>query len=407
MKCCKIRITLQEVIIIFGIDYLRKHFTHNQRYIIVAVLSMFLPFYMCAAVLLFLLVRLLLNGDIQEAYRQIPESKFILFFCGLSFVVSLLYKNYIGAACSIGILAMLSFILFYRIHISDKLFDFITDLIIVLSIFAAIYGLIEYMNILNSLDIQYFEIRIFNKPKYRINSVFFNANYYAMMIEFFVCLCFYKILKITNFKEQYKKFFFYASVILLNLFVLLLTACRTAWPTIAVGILVMLLLNKHYKTCFTILVFTIGLCVYFVFNPTKFPRVDNIIAYFFTRQDIWNIAIQNIKTHPLLGEGPMTYMHIYSLYGGHPTQHAHSIYLDPLLCFGILGLATIAPYVYKHMKNIHQLYKSKKDPALVSLIITFIIMIFVHGVLDYTIFFVQTGFLFLLITHSYTFHESL
>lgn len=390
---------------IFGIQYLKTYFTHHQRYIIVAIFSMFLPFYICGGILIFLTLRLLWKGEIQEAYKQIPKSRFIIYFCLLSAVVSLFYQNYYGFVCSIGILVILSFVLYYRIHIDSRLFEYITNCIIVLSIFAALYGLIEYVGILNSLNIDQFEIIIFNRPQDRINSVFFNANYYAMMIEFFVCITFYKILKIRNIKLEWKRFLYYIAVIGLNLFVLLLTGCRTAWPALAGGILIMLIVDKHYKTCACILTLVICICIYFLFNPSKFPRVDNIVAYFMTRASIWEVAIQNIITHPLFGEGPMTYMHIYPLYHGHPTEHAHSIYLDPLLCFGIVGILTILPYIYSNIKQLYHLWKLKVDKTLVALIISFTVMIFIHGLLDYTIFFVQTGFLYLLIASSFDVHK--
>ena len=390
---------------IFGIQYLKTHFTHHQRYIIVAVFSMFLPFYMCGGILIFLTLRLLWKGEIQKAYRQIPKSRFIIYFSLLSAIVSLFYQNYYGFVCSIGILVILSFVLYYRIHIDSRLFEYITNCIIVLSIFAALYGLIEYIGILNSYNIDQFEIMIFNRPQDRINSVFFNANYYAMMIEFFVCLTFYKILKIKDIKLEWKKFIYYVAVIGLNLFVLLLTACRTAWPALAGGILIMLIVDKHHKTCACILALVIVACIYFLLNPSKFPRVDNIVAYFMTRAGIWEVSIQNIITHPLFGEGPMTYMHIYPLYHGHPTEHAHSIYLDPLLCFGIVGLLTIAPYIYSNIQRLYRLWKLKVDKTLVALIVSFTVMIFIHGILDYTIFFVQTGFLYLLIASSFDVHK--
>ncbi len=366
---------------------------------------MFLPFYMCGGILIFLTLRLLWKGEIQEAYRQIPKSRFIIYFSLLSAIVSLFYQNYYGFVCSIGILVILSFVLYYRIHIDSRLFEYITNCIIVLSIFAALYGLIEYIGILNSYNIDQFEIMIFNRPQDRINSVFFNANYYAMMIEFFVCLTFYKILKIKDIKLEWKKFIYYVAVIGLNLFVLLLTACRTAWPALAGGILIMLIVDKHHKTCACILALVIVACIYFLLNPSKFPRVDNIVAYFMTRAGIWEVAIQNIITHPLFGEGPMTYMHIYPLYHGHPTEHAHSIYLDPLLCFGIVGLLTIAPYIYSNIQRLYRLWKLKVDKTLVALIVSFTVMIFIHGILDYTIFFVQTGFLYLLIASSFDVHK--
>lgn len=401
MKCCKIDMNLWEVFTIFGIDYLKKHFTHNQRYIIVAIFSMFLPFYICGGILIFLTLRLLWKGEIQEAYKQIPASRYILIFCGLSFVVSLFYQNYLGAVCSIGILFILSFILYYRMNITPELFEFISNILIVMSLFAAFYGLLEYIGILNKFDINQFEVHIFNSPQDRVNSVFFNANYYAMMIEFFVCITFYKILKLESLRTEFKKFFYYILVIFINLFLLLLTGCRTAWPTIAAGILIMLIVDKHYKTCLCILTCVVFVGLYFLLNPSQFPRVDNIISYFMVRQNIWEVAVQNIQTHPLFGEGPMTYMHVYALYHGHPTEHAHSIYLDPILCFGIVGLATILPYIISNIKKLYQLWKKNLDQTLVALMVSFTVMIFVHGTLDYTVFFVQTGFLYLLIASSF------
>jgi len=362
---------------------------------------MFLPFYMCGAVLIFLTIRLLIKGEIQEAYRKIDKSQYILIFGALSFVVSLIYQNYLGALCSVGLVIILSFVLYYRIHIDKKLFDFLTDLIIVMSFFAALYGLVEYIGILNDFGIDRFEIIFFNSPKNRVNSVFFNANYYAMMIEFFVLIAFYKLLQIKDLKTHFQDICKLLVIIGLNLFLLALTACRTAWPALAAGLLVVLIIDKRYKTCTAIFIILAAVLLYFVFNPSQFPRVDNIVDYFGTRMSIWQVAIKNIKTHPLFGEGPMTYMHIYEQYNGHPTQHAHSVYLDPLLCFGIVGIASICPYVFNNIKKLYQLWKAKIDKTLVALVVSFTVMVLVHGILDYTIFFVQTGFLYLLIASSF------
>lgn len=387
---------------IFGINYLKEHFTHQQRYIVVAVLALFLPFIWSSPIYALLVIRLLWTGEIQEAYQKTPHSHCVIYFCSLTFVVSLIYQNYIGAVVTLGILAFFSFAIYYRQHITEELFNFSTNLIIVFSILAAIYGLIEYVSVLSAMpDITQFEVIIFNAPQDRINSVYFNANYYAMMIEFFVCICVYKILRVQNYKAEWKKVTYYIAVIALNLFMLVLTACRTAWPTLAVMLLIMLILDRRYKACAVIFIGILGVFIYFIINPTKFPRFDNIISYFFTRTDIWDVAILNIKKHPLFGEGPMTYMHIYELYDGHPTQHAHSVYLDPLLCYGVVGITTLIPFIVSKFKDIIKLYKLKIDRPLIALIFGFIVIVLVHGTLDYTIFFVPTGMLFFFMTYSY------
>lgn len=386
---------------------MQQHFTHQQRYIIVAVLSLFLPFYICAGIILFLTLRLMWTGEIQRAYHKDKFNRFLFFFCCLSMIVSLCYKNYLGILIAFFILIAGLFTMYYKEHITPELFDFITSIIILLSLFAALYGLMEYMAILKSFNIDQFEIIIFNKPKDRINSVYFNANYYAMMIEFFITLAFYKILKLKNIKQEFGKFLYYILVIGVNLFMLVLTACRTAWPALAAGILIMLIVDKHYKTCTCIAIVVALACIYFLINPSHFPRVDNIVTYFTKRTIIWDTAVKNIVRHPIFGQGPLTYMNIYELYDGHPTQHAHSVYLDPILCFGFGGLAVIAPVFYSNFKAMFKVWKNKINKTLCSLIACYIVIVLVHGTMDYTIFFVQTGMLFLFILSSYDIDKGL
>lgn len=393
--------------VILDFQFLKNHFTHQQLYIIVAVLSLFLPFYVCVGIILLLTLWLMFKGEIQAAYHKHPVNKFLIFFSVLSMIVSLIYKNYLGMAIAFFILVIGLFIFYYKEHITNELFEFITSIIILLSIFAAFYGFIEYLSILKANNIDQFKIIIFNKPKDRIHSVYFNANYYAMMIEFFICIALYKILKLKDMKKDIKKIVYYIFVIGINLFMLVLTACRTAWPALAAGILIMLILDKQYKICAFIGSVVLLACLYFIINPEHFPRVHNIVSYFMKRTIIWDTAVKNIVKHPLFGQGPLTYMNIYALYNGHPTQHAHSVYLDPVLCFGFGGLAVIAPIFYTHFKQLLKLWKSKINKTLCALIVGYIVVVLIHGTMDYTIFFVQTGILFLFIVASIGMHKDL
>lgn len=383
---------------------LKTRFNTQELCILSAVLSMFLPFYICAIVIVGITLYLIKKGEIKKAFQATPKSRYILLFTGLSFIVSLFYQNYLGALISVGILIIMGFVLFYRQYITSDLFEYMTSCIIVLSILAAVVAMIQYLFILRSLDMD-FVIKIFNKPKYRISAMFFNANYYAMMIEFFICITFYKILKLKSLKIDIKKLLFYSFVIVLNIAILILSGCRTAIPALGAGILVMLILDKRYKLCAFLFICFLMVCVFFLLNPSKFPRVDSILRYFLVRTNIWTVAIQNITTHPLFGEGPMTYMHVYKLYNGHPTQHAHNVLIDPVLSFGIIGLLTIVPYVFDNIKRLYHLWKIKIDKTLVALMVAFTIMVLVHGMLDYTIFFVQTGFLYLLIASSFEIYK--
>ncbi len=190
-------------------------------------------------------------------------------------------------------------------------------------------------------------------------------------------------------------------ITLLNLFCLYLTGCRTAWPALAGGLAIMLLFNRNYKSFGGICAVGAAGVGFFIAKPQYIPRMSNIVKYLGVRRHIWEVAIQNIKTHFLFGEGPMTYWHIYAQYSGHPTQHSHNIFIDPVLCFGIIGLLVIAPFFIENIKRLYRLLRTKCNPTLVALIVGYIVMIYIHGLLDYTIFFVSTGFLFAMIVSSF------
>ena len=379
-----------------------KNLSLNKKIIVYGVLSLFLPIYLCLPLLLCILLFLLYKGEIVKAYRNVDKSYFILLFSILSFIVSLVYKNYVGAICTIGVLMIMTFILYYRLYIDRRLFEFILRLIVLLSLFSAAVGFFEYLNILHKNGIDSFQIIIYSKRSNRINSMYFNANYYAMMLEFFICIAFYKIcILFKNFKRKYKSIVKYSLTILVNLFMLLLTGCRTAWPALIVGLLVIVVMDKHKHLCFILGVILICALTFFMFNPDKFPRIDSVVSYFFTRKGIWLTAIENIKVHPLFGEGPLTYWHIYELYNGHNTHHAHSLYIDPILNYGVIGLAVIFPYVYSCLKRILSVFKYKRYRTLFALMLSFIFMVLVHGTMDITIYFIHTALLFMFVTTGF------
>ncbi len=363
----------------------------------ISVLAMFLPFYLCLGIWIVQCIYLLYTREMVVAYQQSLHTKYILLFSLLSMVVSLYYQNYIGFGCSIVVLCVLSMIVYYMKHITKELFEKLVDLILFLSIFCAIYGLFEYMGILSSMGINGFEVIVLDGPNQRLNSIFFNANYYATMIEFFVMMCVYKLLKCKSFKRC----IWYIGILAINFVLLYLTGCRTAWPAIGIGLLIMLMCDNQFKMFKLVLVIGIIVLIVFCIYPEIFPRTDSIAGYLDVRKKIWLVSLQSFKDHFLFGEGPLTYMHVYLQYGGVYTQHSHSIYLDPLVSYGVVGITVISPYVISNIKQLVCVYRSKVDISLLSLIIGTICVILIHGILDYTVYFIQTGYLFLLIIGAY------
>lgn len=363
---------------------------------------MFLPFYITLIVHAIELIIILKRGELVEAYKNTKASYFILFFCALLAIVSLFYQNYLGILVTVGILMLGSFAVYYRQHISAESFEFFMDTTLILSLVAALVAIIQYFIILHRFNIDGFELIIFNTPKNRVDSFYFNANYYAMMIEFWVGIAFYKILRLTQEEHvNFKKIGGYCIIILINLFTLVLSGCRTAWPAMLAGLAIMLLFAHFYKLFGLIAAGGMASAGFLFTHKSYIPRASNITKYLGVRQKIWRAALASIKDHPLFGEGPLTYMHIWKQYNGHNTQHAHNIFLDPPLSFGIVGILMILPYFISCIKRTYITYKLHKNDTLVALIIGLIVMTYIHGLLDYTIFFIQTSFTLFMVISSF------
>ena len=379
------------------IHSLKERFSKEQLMIIATALSLSTPFYICVPFLLLETLYLLYTKKIISAFKSTPKSKYLVIFMSLTLIVSLFYQNWIGVGCVVLIFIFVSLMLYYRKYINVEVFEFILDMLIALSILWAIYGLYEQMQILQRLGYDHFTLKVFSRRENRLNSVFFNANYYDMMIEFIIMMIGYKLFGTKNIKKQ----IYYFIVAGINFFLLYMTGCRTAFIATAVAVLVFLIINKNYRICMLIAIICIIGCIYFAINPQQFPRVEKLIDNFTVRKKIWHAAIEGIKAHPLFGQGPMTYMMIFEKYNGHVTQHAHSVYLDPVLSFGIIGIATLVPYIVDNCKRLFEVYKKRLNLRYVALVTACIVAILLHGLLDYTIFWVHTGLLFLMIASSF------
>lgn len=379
------------------IHSLKKHFSKEQLMIILTALSLSTPFYICVPFLLLETLYLLYTKKIINAFKSTPKSKYLIIFMILTLVISLIYRNWIGVGCVVLIFIFISLMLYYRKYINEEVFELILDMLIALSILWAIYGLYEQVQILNRLGYDHFTLKVFSRRENRLNSVFFNANYYAMMIEFIIMMIGYKIFGTKELKKQV----YYFITACINFFLLYMTGCRTAFIATAVAMLVFLIINKNYWICCLIGMACIVIGIFFIIHPEQFPRIEKLIDNFTVRTKIWHAAIEGIKAHPLFGQGPMTYMMIFKQYAGHNTQHAHSIYLDPILSFGVIGVTTLIPYILDNCKRLFKVYKQKINLRYVALVISCIVVILLHGTLDYTIFWVHTGMLFLMIASSF------
>lgn len=371
------------------------NFTLDEYIIMFVVCSIFLPFEFSLIAICGVLIYLGFKKRLKGIINNIPKAKFAILFCVITTFVAFLYGNILGVFCGIGILLLFLFIFYYRTIINKRLFELLLDACCIISIFCFVWAMMEYNRIIHRLDYSFIALKVENSPKDRINSTFFNANYYAMMIEFIVLICVYKMMQV----KTKRRIIFYIVTIVCNLFALYLTGCRTAWIPFVVTIPFMFLLNKRfgYFSCAMSGIGAMGIMV--LCEPSLMQRAT-VGEDFAKRANIWSTAIKGIQAHPLFGEGPLTYFHIYKQYGGHPTQHAHSVYLDPILSHGVIPILIFGIYLFSNLKEVYLLFKRRIDMRLFSLIVAFILTVLIHGILDYTVYWIQTGLLFLIIISS-------
>ena len=138
----------------------------------------------------------------------------------------------------------------------------------------------------------------------------------------------------------------------------------------------------------------IGLILLIIY-PDLLPRCDSISSYFDFRTGIWECALRSFADSPLFGKGYYSYSFIWVDYFKeqyYPALHAHNLYIELLINFGIIGTLPLVGYcISKSVSCIKNSIQSK-DRLYLALIISVICALLVHGLVDTTILWPQTGF---------------
>lgn len=351
--------------------------------LLTCLLSIFMPFYIGLMMMAALTLGLILNGELKSLIKETPQAKAGLLVILVGFIGAIYYQNILGIGCSFILLIVFISACDMRRHCDAHFYDRFIKLILLMSVLCFGHALLEYLNITESLNYQFTDLIIPDLPKYRVNSVFFNANYYAMMCEFFVVIALGKFITSEN-KG------IYIFIIFCNLCGLYLTGCRTAWPALAVAIPVLFYMAGKKKTAFGLLFTEVLLGVFILMEPDLLPRLESSDSSMDVRIGIWQTAFQQFKASPLIGHGPLTYLQIYPQFDGIATQHAHNIFLDALINFGLLGVLPLLAFIIGRFKEIFKINDIRK-----ALVLSLSVVVVIHGLLDATIFWSQTSFIYL------------
>lgn len=360
------------------------------------ILSIFLPFYLFVVVLCLYIISLIFTGDMKSILQKMGEHPMLLLFLSYSTVISILAQNWMGLVASVGMFLFTIFFLHYQSILSHKFFRLILQFVLFGSVLSAAFASLEHFQIVKKFNYAFLSPNMQVWHQNRAEVTFFNPNYYGIICCFCIMIAFYLF---TTTKLNWLKVFCVIAGFV-NLFGLNFTQNRTAFPAIIAGAIIYLFTTiKNWKAFWlSIGVFAIGLS--FLFSSDLGVRMGTLDSSMEERISIWDAGMALFKQNPFWGEGPLTYMHSYPRINAPYHEHAHSLYIDTILSYGIVGtillvLSSVAPV--RLMMDMSQ--ESGKRP-IIGLYLSFLTVVAVHGIFDLALFWIQSGFIFLLVMCS-------
>ncbi|HHK6405156.1 TPA: O-antigen ligase family protein [Streptococcus pneumoniae] len=360
------------------------------------ILSIFLPFYLFVVVLCLYIISLIFTGDMKSILQKMGEHPMLLLFLSYSTVISILAQNWMGLVASVGMFLFTIFFLHYQSILSHKFFRLILQFVLFGSVLSAAFASLEHFQIVKKFNYAFLSPNMQVWHQNRAEVTFFNPNYYGIICCFCIMIAFYLF---TTTKLNWLKVFCVIAGFV-NFFGLNFTQNRTAFPAIIAGAIIYLFTTiKNWKAFWlSIGVFAIGLS--FLFSSDLGVRMGTLDSSMEERISIWDAGMALFKQNPFWGEGPLTYMHSYPRIHAPYHEHAHSLYIDTILSYGIVGtillvLSSVAPV--RLMMDMSQ--ESGKRP-IIGLYLSFLTVVAVHGIFDLALFWIQSGFIFLLVMCS-------
>lgn len=364
----------------------RKELTQadiNRTAVFLFTVSIFLPFYFSLVTVSCIAFMTMVKCRIRTKAFSAPYTKLIFGFLAGSFFIAAIYNNYKGMAYSILIYAIVTCGLYFRSIMTRRLFHLSMDTACFASIWCAVTAIVQKA------------VTYGTAPNYRPVSVFTNANYYGMMVEFVVLIALYRVF--TN-PERTS---FYAAVIGFNFCGLYLTASCSSFAAMLCAVSVILIYKRKSKVTAVFFAAVAACIAVALFFPMLLPRsseaLETTVAQRFS---IWGASWRAFEKTPIFGRGATSYQMIWEQFGGYKTYHCHNLALDTLLNFGLVGMAAICVYIGSYIRLLVLRFRYRICRDMDVLAAAALTAVLVHGLTDVTIVWIQTGALFFLMISS-------
>lgn len=348
----------------------------NTNIVILAAVSIFLPYVFAAICFIFLSIYIIVNRTTRQLVFIHSGSGMMRLFFVLALAVPIMYRNWMGLA--VGAVVILGIILglFLRSVMTKDLYEKTLTLICKLSLTSAVFAILE------AIYKYYYD----GRGSHRISAVFFYPNYFGTIAATIVIICAYKIL--TGMES---KWFFYITAVM-NIISIYLCKSMFAWVEVFVGIAVLLaVLHKRLLLALWIAGACVGAYLIFVMDFSLIPRLSDVEVTVRLRQEFWDQAIEQIKATPWLGHGFMSFGYLFAItFQNHLVPHAHNIFLDMLLDFGIVGTILFFWYFTCYYIEVLKLRFRNSNVTATALILAVSAAALVHGTTDITLLWFQT-----------------
>ncbi len=357
-----------------------RGFSTEEKLLYINSICMFLPFFLVGIPFLITVIYCLVKKDVRKEVFSVTHSISFLAFGFVGFFAAIFNKNLWGFLGGIFILLLIVFSFMSRAYMTRKLFSLITDNICYLSVISFFIGMADYL------------IRYSPDSEHRTASTFFNANYYAFIIEFVVIICLYKM---TKHPYRWRT---YLLIAFINCLGILFCKTRTALIAIFIGVSFFFFFTKQYKffaVCFGLAAFAL---VGMITMPEEFLiRYDTFLWSVQDRLAIWTTAFKGLTHRPIFGQGLWAYLKIYELKGGQFAINAHCIWLDIFLSFGIVGTTFVSYYFSKTLYNLKKQVHVNAFYHEYSLVLALFMCALVHCTTDLAITGIETSIMAMLL----------
>lgn len=362
----------------------------NTNIVLFAVCSIFLHYLLTAIILIGLSVYIATNKRTRNMIFVHKYAKSLVLFYILMNVVSIISKNWFGPI--VGLAIMLAYVLglFFRTVMTKELYERVLTLICIFSLTSTSCAIAEKVVI---------PIFVKDYNTARISAMFFHPNYFGTVISTVIIICAYKVL------TRQGKTWVYYGIAAFNVISLYLCESMFAWIEVFVGIAILLIvLKKHQLLSIWMIAAVFAGFIIFILNIDIIPRLSEAELTIKLRLKIWNYTIKQIKNSLIFGYGPMSFaFKTYKM--GNLVPHTHSIYLEAIMNYGVVGTLLSLLYFIRYYINVIKECFVKKHTLITSLILAITVATLIHGLTDLTILWVQTLPLFLFILSGYGAYE--